>query len=127
MNWRLPTLLLAAAAAAFGQANFGWDYSGVGPYYSVNQAWTYLNGWTVTGDITFVNYGQAIWPNTVSGTNPNDYEINTTLPLGAPGGTYYHFLRVGTSNSITVQLTVPSTWQSGGAVPITVTQCTSSG
>ncbi len=69
----------------------------------------------------------ALWPNTVSGANPNDYEVDTTLPLAAPGGSYFHFLRVGTSNSLTLELDVPSTWQTGGAVPVTITQCTSAG
>jgi hypothetical protein len=37
--------------------------------------------WVMNGDSTFAaaSGGSAMWPNTVSGANSNDYELNTTI------------------------------------------------
>ena len=126
MKWRLALLILAASAVAHAQ--YVWDYSGIGPYTG------YANGWVVNGDATFAaaSGGSALWPTTVTGVNPNDYEINTTLLLKAAGGTYMHFLRAnstsvlpGTGSYISVEYAVPSNWQSGATVPVAINQCIS--
>jgi hypothetical protein len=92
---RAAVLLCASALTALAQSNnFVWDYSGTGPWVS-----PYLYGWVVNGDTTFTSAGggSAIWGSAVSGTNSNDYEIDTSLLINSPGGTYMHFLRAGTT------------------------------
>jgi hypothetical protein len=92
-RWSVIFLLLAGSGSAFGQAGYVWDYSGTGPYIP------YTAPWVLNGDSTFgsVSGGSAIWPNTVSGANSNDYELNTTIFPTAGGGTYMHFLRAGST------------------------------
>ena len=127
MKGRVVVLFLGSALAALAQtAGYVWDYTGQGPsppfYY----------GFVVNGDLTFgsASGGSAMWPATVSGINPNDYEISTSLMPTAGGGTYMHFLRAapttvlpGTGNYISVELAVPLGWQAGGAVPLAIKQC----
>jgi RHS repeat-associated protein len=103
---------------------FVWDYAyppgGTGSF-------------AYNGDATFSasTGGSEIWTATVSGANPNDYEVYTTLSLKSAGGTYMHFLRAGTTvtpgvgSYISVEITVPSGWHSGGSAPIAVNQCSS--
>lgn len=121
--WLLAALL-AAVPAAFAQAGFVWDYFGYGISIS-------SSGFTVNGDGTFASSsgGAAIWQNTVTGANPNDYEMNTTLTPNSPGGTYMHFLRAslnalpGSGSYISVEISVPSGWKSGGPATLAVRQC----
>ena len=129
MTRRAAILFCASALTALAQSsNFVWDYSGWGPDLRYGGS---AYGWVVNGDGTFASTGGGsdMWPTGVSGANPNDYEINTTLLLNSPGGTYMHFLRAattvvpGSGSYISVELAVPSNWQSGGAVPLAVNQC----
>jgi hypothetical protein len=123
---RLAVLFLGSALAALAQsAGYVWDYSGYGAFAG-------YGGGVLNGDTTLASAGggSAIWPTTVSGANPNDYEVNTSLLLKTAGGTYMHFLRAATTTVlpgigtyISVELAVPSNWQAGGAVPLSVNQC----
>src|SRR5258708_6905695 len=81
---------IAASCAALAQSpNFAWDYSGS------PQAGLSGSNWVLNGDPTYVSStgGSAIWGATVSGANPNDYEVYTKMYLPSAGGTYMHFLR----------------------------------
>jgi hypothetical protein len=109
-------LIVAAAAAAFGQANFVWDYNYIGGPYP--------NNWTQNGDSTYMSAsgGSSIWNVPVSGTNPNDYNVDSSIYPGGGGGTYMHFLRAnstsvlpGHGSYISVEVTPASNWKSGRA------------
>ena len=118
--------LLAVAGAAFGQANFAWDYSYIGGPYT--------NNWTQNGDQTYASAsgGSNIWNVAVSGVNPNNYDIDTSIYPSAGGGTYIHFLRAsstsvlpGSGSYISVQITPAANWVSGGSATLVVNQCVS--
>ena len=82
----LVALTIAGCAVALGQANFVWDYPTTAyppPTFTAN------------GDTTFMSSagGSQIYAATVSGVNPNDYEMRTVLSAtqSLAGGTYMHF------------------------------------
>ena len=117
---RLLFLGLASAAAAFGQ--YAYDYTGPVTSSSVTQNGA-VDSWSPVAQ--FNTGGSLIWTPTVTGVNPDNYEVNTTVALAPGGGTYVHYLRA-TSNALlypggctgsfyAVALTVPGTYTYGGA------------
>lgn len=50
-----------------------------------------------SSSITFGSGGSIIYKSTVSGANPNDYEVESQLPA-ASGANYVHFLRANSTS-----------------------------
>jgi hypothetical protein len=100
MSARAMLLGLACCACAFG--TYTYDYSGVVPMYLSTQNGTVDAWWPIT---QFHSGGSLIWNPTVSGSNSNNYEVNTTLALASGGGTYVEYLR---GSSMPCHLRVPA-------------------
>jgi len=66
----------------------------------------------------------------ISGESPNNNEVDATLALKSGGGTYIQFLRAdsnsvqaGSGSYVSVEITIPSGYQSPGAATLTINQC----
>jgi hypothetical protein len=106
-------ILLALASAGVMSGAYGWD-TGIywtGCYLFAN---TFPANWTQNGSVScpivypppggggytwYMDFpgagGSMIWTAPVSGANPNDYEVTSTLT--ARSGTHIHFLRASSA------------------------------
>jgi len=108
---RLFVLALAGASCAFAQYGYDWSSSPL-PDYPDPAHWTTnccYDGFEITnnqgGNIGFGLFGSGsfYYVPTVSGVNPNDYEVSSVIYQAPPtGGAYTHYLRGG---SVTVSIT----------------------
>jgi hypothetical protein len=120
------------SVSSSGIANPGYAYD---PLSYAGMNGTYVNGSFFQYTLPTINYttfsgGSFIFNPPVSGTNPNDYEVRSTLYLNGGGGTYIHFLRAnsssvqpGTGSYISAEVVVPNTLTSYTMGTLNVNQC----
>ena len=131
MKFRLLVLLHFCVAAGFGQ--YVWDYS-KNPVVSDGTRWS-TNGSPAYGSYG-VNFsgsgGSLISIPAISGVNPSNYEIRSTLAINGGGGTYIHFFRTsggtvqaGSGSYLSAEVVIPSGFTSPGAATLNFNQCVS--
>ena len=129
MRGRLVGLALICAAGLQGQYAYDGQLAGTwnGTAYtaSVSGAWPPVSYTSFTGS----GGGSVIDTATVSGSNPNDYEVKSTLYVTGPG-TLVHFLRAnstsvqpGSGSYISAEIAVPLGAASYTAATLNVNQC----
>jgi hypothetical protein len=128
MRNRLLALGLGLAVRAFG-AGYVYDYW-ESPVIADSTRWS-SNGspsFSSTG-VSFSSAGSLISIPAISGVNPNDYEVNTTLAIKAGGADFIQFLRAangrvtpGSGSYVSVELTVPAGFPNGGQGTLCVYQ-----
>ena len=88
-------LCLGLAAALWANA-YTWDFTSSTP-------WDGSGSFTWNGDVErgqgviFPAGGSLIWTPTVSGANPNDYDIESVLAINGDASTFIHFLRASST------------------------------
>jgi hypothetical protein len=140
MKTQFLALALLSATCAFGAYTYEFPLF---PAYD-NPSTFSSTSWTSNGTVpswpyptytgSFSSAGSLIWVPTVSGTNSNDYGVNTTFTLASGGGTFINYLRANSSalassasctgSYVSVEIAVPSTYTSGpAAAQLNVNQC----
>ena len=121
MRRRLVSLGIAAGLCAGYASAYTYDYS-------KNPVVADSTRWNTNGTVTFGSGGASFSSGggslidlpTISGANPNDYEIISTLYVAAGdyGGTFIHFMRAssstvvsGSGSYVSAELAVPNTGQ----------------
>jgi hypothetical protein len=94
MKGRLLSLGLAAALAANA---YTWDFTSSTPWDGSGSFASNGSKQVTSGGVTFSGGGSMIWTPAVSGTNPNDYDVQSSLSV-AHGNTFIHFLRASSTS-----------------------------
>ncbi len=139
MSGRFLLLALASVATGFGQYVYdstdGWSgYAPIGSRWAQNGSPTL----TYNGPPSYSPYVNLAFPGTggslidvvpLSGSNPNDYEVQSTLGLKAGGGTYIQFLRAGsnavqagTGSYVSAEIVMPPAFTGTGTATLNVNQ-----
>jgi RHS repeat-associated protein len=116
-------------SGSFGNSwstNGGWAETFNPNYAQIPGTWDYYIG----GFLTFSSSGSMGLIPAISGPNPNDYEVNSTLGLKSGYGTYINFMRAsstsvvaGQGSYISAEIVMPASFQQTGTATLNINQC----